>query len=95
MIVTFEETYLEELYTQGKANDKKHQFPAPYSRQIYQSYQFDETAGKCTWTYQIWIVYITKAAWRQEGYIFSQGKRSISNRVHIGNGGRQADCHSL
>ena len=26
MIVTFEETYLEELYTQGKANDKKHQF---------------------------------------------------------------------
>ena len=24
MIVTFEETYLEELYTQGKANDKKH-----------------------------------------------------------------------
>ena len=26
MIVTFEETYLEELYTQGKANDKKHRF---------------------------------------------------------------------
>lgn len=26
MIVTFEETYLEELYTHGKANDKKHRF---------------------------------------------------------------------
>ena len=26
MIITFEETYLEELYTQGKANDKKHRF---------------------------------------------------------------------
>lgn len=26
MIVTFEETYLEELYTQGQANDKKHLF---------------------------------------------------------------------
>lgn len=26
MIVTFEKTYLEELYTQGKANDKKHRF---------------------------------------------------------------------
>ena len=26
MVVTFEETYLEELYTQGKANDKKHRF---------------------------------------------------------------------
>ena len=26
MIITFEETYLEELYTQGKANNKKHRF---------------------------------------------------------------------
>ena len=26
MVVTFEETYLEELYTKGKANDKKHRF---------------------------------------------------------------------
>lgn len=26
MIVTFEETYLEELYSQGKTNDKKHRF---------------------------------------------------------------------
>lgn len=26
MIISFEETYLEELYTQGKANDKKHRF---------------------------------------------------------------------
>jgi len=26
MIVTFEETYLKELYTEGKANDKKHRF---------------------------------------------------------------------
>ena len=29
MIVTFEEKYLEELYTQGKANDKRHRFQ-PY-----------------------------------------------------------------
>lgn len=26
MIITFEELYLEELYTQGKAHDKKHRF---------------------------------------------------------------------
>lgn len=26
MIITFEETYLEELYTKGEANDKKHRF---------------------------------------------------------------------
>ena len=26
MIVTFEQTYLQELYTAGKANDKKHRF---------------------------------------------------------------------
>ncbi len=26
MIIIFEEKYLEELYTQGKANDKKHRF---------------------------------------------------------------------
>ena len=26
MIVTFEQTYLQELYTEGKASDKKHRF---------------------------------------------------------------------
>ena len=26
MVVTFEKKYLEELYTRGKANDKKHRF---------------------------------------------------------------------
>lgn len=26
MVITFEKKYLEELYTQGKANDKKHRF---------------------------------------------------------------------
>lgn len=26
MVITFEKAYLEELYTQGKANDKRHRF---------------------------------------------------------------------
>ena len=31
MIVTFEQTYLQELYTEGKASDKKHRFNTAFS----------------------------------------------------------------
>jgi proteic killer suppression protein len=36
MIVTFEETYLQELYEKGKTNDKKHR----YQPEIVRKYQY-------------------------------------------------------
>lgn len=67
MIVTFDRTYLQELYTDGQASDKHHRFQpqivSKYVKQVCEGGEPDEATGERARTHPLRLAALRETSW--------------------------------
>lgn len=84
MVVTFNEEYLEKLYTKGETGVKKLRFQPQIVRGYQKGIKYLIQAKRKEDLFPFKSLSFRSLAWRQGGTFLNQGKRSVSNRIYTG-----------